>query len=69
LDGFAASIWFRNTFTVDGDARFFEFDNLQVTAVPEPINVALACFGLAFVGLTFGRRIYSMARGPQTVTA
>jgi len=46
-----------------------DFDNISVSGVPEPVNVALACFGVAFVGLTFGRRVYAMARSQRAVIA
>jgi hypothetical protein len=32
-----------------------QFDNISITAVPEPINCAMAIFGLAFAGGTAGR--------------
>ena len=41
------------------------FDNITlngVVAVPEPVNIALAAFGLGAVGLGIGRRIYLRSR-------
>jgi hypothetical protein len=35
---------------------------LQVTAVPEPVNVALAVFGLCAVGVGAGRRYFAKAK-------
>jgi hypothetical protein len=34
------------------------FDNIQVSAVPEPIHYGLAAFGLIFVGVGTGRRFW-----------
>jgi hypothetical protein len=39
----------------NGTAGSIGFDDIQVTAVPEPINYALALFGLVFVGGSAGR--------------
>lgn len=36
--------------------------SLSINAVPEPVNVALAVFGLCVVGVGIGRRIYLRAR-------
>jgi hypothetical protein len=44
---------------------WLQFDNVAVNgiaAVPEPANVALACFGLLFAGVTLGRRVYTSRR-------
>ncbi len=46
-----SNIYFRNT--IGGTVGF---DNIQITAVPEPINYALAAFGLCVGGISFGRR-------------
>jgi hypothetical protein len=46
-----STIYFRNT--IGGSIGF---DNIQITAVPEPINYALATFGLCVGGISFGRR-------------
>jgi hypothetical protein len=48
----ASTVWLRNTF---GNGAG-QFDNIQVTAVPEPVNVAMGIFGLGLVGTTAGRR-------------
>jgi hypothetical protein len=46
-----------------GGGNNSDYDNIQVLAqIPEPINVALALFGLGFVGLKFGRRLFSFVR-------
>jgi hypothetical protein len=46
-----------------GGGNNTDYDNIQVLAqIPEPINVALALFGLGFVGLKFGRRLFSFVR-------
>ena len=56
----APAVYLRNSMTgATGQNGRTDFDNIQVSAVPEPINVALALFGLAFVGLRFGRRVLS----------
>jgi hypothetical protein len=47
-----STLFFQNTVA----AGFVGFDNFQVTAVPEPINYALAGFGLCVGGISFGRR-------------
>jgi hypothetical protein len=38
------------------------FDNFTVNAVPEPVNIALAAFGLCVVGVGVGRRVYVWRR-------
>ena len=38
------------------------FDNFTITAVPEPINLALAACGLCVVGFGIGRRVHVWAR-------
>jgi len=56
------------TFRIYGwtpDNQDLLFDNIilnGVVAVPEPVNVALAVFGLSVVGAGVGRRIYLRAR-------
>jgi hypothetical protein len=46
------------------------FDNLQITAVPEPVNVALALFGIIAVGGIAGRRwLASRKNALQPVSA
>jgi hypothetical protein len=40
--------------------------SLNLTAVPEPVNVALAVFGLCVAGASVGRRIWR--REPQMDT-
>ena len=51
----SGTIFFRNTVN-SGSVGLAAFDNFQVTAVPEPINYALAAFGLCVGGICFGRR-------------
>ena len=46
-----STIYFQNTI-----GGVVAFDNIQITAVPEPINYALATFGLCVGGISFGRR-------------
>jgi hypothetical protein len=41
------------------------FDNIAISGVPEPINVALACFGLGFVGVGVSRRFLPSLRKAQ----
>ena len=50
----AANVYFRNTPTI---GTTVDFDNFQVTAVPETTNLALAVFGLCVVGLSVSRRV------------
>lgn len=38
------------------------FDNIQISAVPEPINVALVVFGVCVAGAGAGRRVYAWVR-------
>ena len=62
LDG-AANVYLRNTLSGGtGNNKNSDFDNIQVSSVPEPINVALVLFGLTFCGVTFGRRLIGFAR-------
>lgn len=50
----ATTIYFRGTFgATTGTGAYF--DNIHITAVPEPVNCALAGFGLIFVGGSAGR--------------
>jgi hypothetical protein len=49
------TMYFRDTVGAIGSS-YAAFDNFQVTAVPEPINYALAAFGLCVGGISFGRR-------------
>jgi hypothetical protein len=59
----ASTIFLRNTLLGGSSGGTSDFDNIQVLAqIPEPINVALALFGLGFVGLRFGRRLCSFVR-------
>jgi hypothetical protein len=46
-----STLYFQDTLS-----GFVAFDNFQLTAVPEPINYALAVFGLCVGGICFGRR-------------
>jgi len=55
------------TFTADFDGASANngsilFDSVQVDAVPEPANAALALFGLGFAGIAVGRRVYKRIR-------
>ncbi len=43
-------------------ASVISFDNFQVAAVPEPVNMALAGFGLIALGAGVGRRFYAKTR-------
>jgi hypothetical protein len=45
-----------------GHGNIADFDNILVNGVPEPANYALAAFGILFVGVGVGRRIYARAR-------
>jgi hypothetical protein len=49
-----STLYFQNT--VNSGFGYAAFDNFTVTAVPEPINYALAAFGLCVGGISFGRR-------------
>ena len=54
------TITFRNTLTgATANNVNVNFDTIQVSAVPEPANVALAVFGLGAVSLGVGRRLYA----------
>ncbi len=48
--------------TGTGTAGSIGFDDIQVTAVPEPTNYALAGFGLMFVGVGVGRSYFGRRR-------
>ena len=50
----AATVFLRDTITA-GNGSDIAFDNFAITAVPEPINYAMAGFGLIFVGGNAGR--------------
>jgi hypothetical protein len=50
-----SSVYFRNTIGFDNNNQSVSFDNISITAVPEPINAAFAGFGLILVGLSVGR--------------
>ena len=59
----ASSIFLRATLNgATGSGSTTDFDNFQVNAVPEPVNVALVLFGLGVVGMKFGRRLCSFVR-------
>jgi len=45
-----------------GNSFIAAFDNIQVSAVPEPVNLALGVFGLCVVGVGVGRRFSSRMR-------
>jgi len=55
--GTPANIFLRETLPA-GNNNLVQFDNFQVTAVPEPIHYALAAFGVIFVGVGTGRRFW-----------
>jgi len=48
--------------TGNGNTGTIGFDNFAINAVPEPVNVALAAFGLCLVSVGVGRRVYTWAR-------
>lgn len=50
----AANVYFQNTI-VFGNNQRVDFDNISITAVPEPVHYALAVFGLLFVSTGVGR--------------
>jgi len=50
-----SSVWFRVNGYDSGNGQF-TFDNFQVSAVPEPVNVALGVFGFCAVVVGVGRR-------------
>lgn len=54
----ATSVYFRETLTDTGVSKLTDFDNFQINAVPEPINVALGVFGVCAIGIGIGRRLY-----------
>lgn len=59
----SGSVQFRDLFTSTSQGTAdFDNINLYATVVPEPVNVALAAFGLCVVGVGVGRRIYLRAR-------
>lgn len=49
-------VYFRTTFDLTRNNATVDFDNIAVNAVPEPVGIALACFGVAFFGLGLVRR-------------
>ena len=62
LDG-AADILLHGTFVTNPGGGSADYDNFQILAsIPEPVNVALALFGIGIVGLKFGRRLFSFVR-------
>ncbi len=40
-----------------GNSQQGVFDNIQISAVPEPVNMALVVFGLCIAGVCLGRRV------------
>lgn len=42
--------------TVTGSSDGVQIDNIEITAVPEPVNVALILFGCTFAGIGAGRK-------------
>lgn len=58
------TITFTDALSAYGSANdsYARFDNIRISAVPEPVNVALAVFGFCLVGVGIGRRIYLRAR-------
>ena len=59
----AASVSFRNTINWEGDNNASVwFDNIAINAVPEPINLALAAFGVCGGGMVIGRRVLRRSR-------
>ena len=62
LVNFSGTLVLRNVLSGAGGGTT-DFDNIQVLGqVPEPINAALALFGLAFLGVRFGRRLFATAQ-------
>ena len=62
LDG-AGDILLHGTFVSNPGGGTDDYDNFQILAqVPEPVNVALALFGIGIVGLKFGRRLFIFVR-------
>ena len=62
LDG-AADILLHGTFVNVPGGGTADYDNFQILAsIPEPVNVALALFGIGVVGLRFGRRLLTFVR-------
>jgi hypothetical protein len=57
-----ATIWFRDTLQGGGSKGTADFNNITVTAVPEPVNVALGVFGLCAIGVGAGRRYLAKAK-------
>ena len=55
----STTIFLRETISSGGTVAF---DNIQISAVPEPINYALAAFGLCVAAVCIGRRAYFWAR-------
>ena len=49
----ATDVYFRNTFTSD-----ITYDNIQISAVPEPITLSLAVFGLCGIAWRLGRGFF-----------
>jgi hypothetical protein len=45
----------------NGNGGFIEFDNFVIAAVPEPVHVAMALFGVIFLGFTAGRKVLRRA--------
>ena len=53
----SGTVWFRNTLSgATANNQNTEFDTISITAVPEPVNVALGVFGLSAVVVGVGRR-------------
>ena len=62
LVNFSGTLVLRNVLSGAGGGDS-TFDNVQVLGqVPEPINAALALFGLVFLGVRFGRRLLGAAQ-------
>lgn len=49
-----------------GNQVNFAMDNVGVSAVPEPTNIALAIFGVGALGVTAGRRFFKKTSTSQT---
>ena len=55
----AANVYFRDSFSIKGNGDSVSFDNIAINAVPEPVNMALAGFGLLVAVVGVGRRFYA----------
>ena len=61
----ATTINFMNVLVNAGGSGTISFDNIQIEAVPEPINVALALFGVLAVGGTTAHRFMAARKAKK----